>query len=51
MQVFNLTVNKYYEELKAPVTVLETYSRTFVNPCVIKYELTIAGEGWRQAFS
>ena len=38
----NISIDKYYEEFKAFVVVIETYGRTFVEPSVIENKLTLA---------
>ena len=43
IKLHNITVDKYYKEFKALVTVVESYGGKFVKPSVIKSERTNAG--------
>ena len=43
-----VSIDKYYEEFKALVAVVETYGVTFVEPSVIKSELILASMTGKQ---
>ena len=48
VQSEHLSINKYYEEFKTLVAVVETYGGTFVKPGMIEKELTFAGMTLKQ---
>ena len=44
----HVSIDKYYEEFKVLVAVIETYGRTFVGPGVAEKELTLASVALKQ---